>query len=60
MRKFLNKFFGNRSGATAIEYGLIAALVSVGIIAGLQLLGPALNNTFTTVANQVTNANPNP
>ena len=43
----------NESGATAIEYGLIAALISVTIIAALQLTGTNLSNTFTTVANSL-------
>ena len=49
-----------KGGATAIEYGLIAAMISAGIVGSLQLLGPALNNGFTTVATAVTNSNPNP
>ena len=55
--QMLAKFLRNESGATAIEYGLIAALVSVVIIAGLNVLGPALNNTFTNVGNQLNAAN---
>lgn len=43
------KFAADESGATAIEYGLIAALVSVFIIGALQLLGPALEGTFTEI-----------
>ena len=39
----------NRSGATAIEYGLIAALVSVAGIAGFDFLGGSLNGTFESV-----------
>ena len=45
-----SKFVKNDSGATAIEYGLIAALVSVAIIAVLGTLGNNLNATFTNVA----------
>ncbi len=40
----------DESGATAIEYGLIAALVAVAIIAALSLLGTQLSNTFNKVA----------
>lgn len=47
------KFAADESGATAIEYGLIAALVSVVIIAGLQLIGPRLSNAFTSIGNQL-------
>ena len=53
----LNKFLRDESGATAIEYGLIAALVSVVIIAGLNVAGPALNRTFTNVGNALNAAN---
>ena len=44
-----SKFVKNDSGATAIEYGLIAALVSVAIIAVLGSLGDSLNTTFGNV-----------
>lgn len=43
------KFAADESGATAIEYGLIAALVSVAIIAGLQIIGPQLSTTFCSI-----------
>jgi pilus assembly protein Flp/PilA len=39
----------NRKGATAVEYGLIAALVSIGVVTILQDLGASLSNTFSTV-----------
>jgi pilus assembly protein Flp/PilA len=45
------KFLKNESGATAIEYGLIAAGISVAIIAVVQGLGSKLNSTFTSVQN---------
>ena len=44
------RFFKDESGATAIEYGLIAALVSVAIIGILGTLGDNLTSTFTTVS----------
>jgi pilus assembly protein Flp/PilA len=47
----LTKFFADESGATAIEYGLIAAGISVAIIATVAGLGTKLNSTFTTVSN---------
>jgi pilus assembly protein Flp/PilA len=47
------RFVQDDSGATAIEYGLIAALVSVAIIVALGTLGENLNNTFSTVANEL-------
>jgi pilus assembly protein Flp/PilA len=51
MLHFLTKFLRNESGATAIEYGLIAALISVAIIAAVTSVGTNLTNTFTSVAN---------
>jgi pilus assembly protein Flp/PilA len=50
------KFVKDDSGATAIEYGLIAALVSVAIIAMLTTLGTNLNATFKTVADNLATA----
>jgi pilus assembly protein Flp/PilA len=47
--KNLMKFVKDESGATAIEYGLIAAGISVAIIAVVQGLGTKLNTTFTSV-----------
>jgi pilus assembly protein Flp/PilA len=49
----MHRFLKDESGATAIEYGLIAALVSVAIIAMLSLLGNNLNATFKTVADNL-------
>ena len=49
--KTLFRFAKDESGATAIEYGLIAAGISVAIIAVVQGLGKNLNTTFTTVSN---------
>ena len=43
-------------GATAIEYGLIVALVSLAVIVGLNALGPVLGETFTFIATEVENA----
>jgi pilus assembly protein Flp/PilA len=47
--KTLNKFLKDESGATAIEYGLIAAGISVAIITVVSGLGSKLNTTFTSV-----------
>jgi len=47
----LARFLKDESGATAIEYGLIAAGISVAIIAVVQGLGSKLNATFTSVQN---------
>ena len=53
---FIRKLIRDKKGATAIEYGLIAALVAVVIVAGLQVLGPALNQAFEDIGNQVSTA----
>ena len=47
MSKFVTRFLKDESGATAIEYGLIAALIAVAIIVGAGLLGTNLNGIFT-------------
>jgi pilus assembly protein Flp/PilA len=49
MKKLVTRFVNDESGATAIEYGLIAAGISVAIIAVVQGLGSKLNTTFTSV-----------
>ena len=51
MRKIVRNFLKDESGATAIEYGLIAAGISVAIIAVVQGMGPKLAATFTKVSN---------
>lgn len=50
MTRFVSRFLKDESGATAIEYGLIAALVAVAIASVLPTLGGKLSNTFTNVA----------
>lgn len=55
MTNILSRFVKDESGATAIEYGLIAAIVGVGIIAGLDLLQKALDGIFTDVAEKLEN-----
>ncbi len=50
MRVLLNKFIANEDGATAIEYGLIAALIAVVIIGVLGTIGSSLNTKFQAVA----------
>ena len=49
----IRKYLADESGATAIEYGLIAALISVVIIGVLSTLGTRLNAKFTTISNQL-------
>jgi len=55
MSKFFS-FLKDESGATAIEYGLIAAGISVAIITVVNTLGGQLKNTFTNVSTQLGNA----
>ena len=50
MSKYLTKFWKDQSGATAIEYGLIAAGISIAIIAAVQATGTSLKTTFTSVS----------
>ena len=57
MSKLVARFAKDESGATAIEYGLIAALIAVAIIAGAGALGTAINEKFTTISTEVKNAN---
>ncbi|GAB6053821.1 Flp family type IVb pilin [Magnetospira thiophila] len=54
--KTLSKFFRDDSGATAIEYGLIAALVSVAAIGALTAMGGSLSAMFTSVSGQLQTA----
>jgi len=56
MSKFFSRFLRNESGATAVEYGLIAALIGVVIIAGAGALGTALNTKFQNIGDTVSNA----
>ena len=48
--KFINKLARDEQGATAIEYGLIAALIAVAAITAMQSLGNSLNTTFSEVS----------
>lgn len=56
MSKFFARFIKDESGATAIEYGLIAALISVALIAGASTLGGTLNNTFNAISGKMDSA----
>ena len=49
----LTKLWKNEDGATAFEYGLIAALIAVAAIAAMQMVGTSLTKTFTNVATQL-------
>lgn len=53
MSQLLVRFVKNQSGATAIEYGLIAAGISIAIIAVVNGLGTQLNTTFSSVSTQL-------
>ena len=49
MRRYFLKFLSDQSGATAIEYGLIAAGISIAIVAAVNGLGTTLNTQFTSI-----------
>ena len=53
MNNLFTHFVRDESGATAIEYGLIAALIAVVIISAVQAVGTGLSTTFTTVSGKV-------
>ena len=53
MTKFITRFIKDESGATAIEYGLIVALIAVVIITAVTTLGNNLNSTFTEAATKL-------
>jgi pilus assembly protein Flp/PilA len=53
MSQLLSRFWDDQSGATAIEYGLIAAGISVAIIAVVNGLGTRLNTTFGSISTQL-------
>ncbi len=55
----LQSFCRDESGATAIEYGLIAALISVAAIAAMGAMGDSLQTLFNTVAGELNNASGN-
>jgi pilus assembly protein Flp/PilA len=51
--KFFRKLINNEKGATAIEYGLIAALIAVAAITAMGNLGNSLSSTFNEVSNEM-------
>jgi len=53
MNKFVSRFLSDESGATAIEYGLIAALIAVVIVGAVTAVGTNLQGTFNRIANNV-------
>jgi pilus assembly protein Flp/PilA len=50
---FIRKIVRNKKGATAIEYGLIAALIAVAAIAAMKNIGASLGTTFNNVSTQM-------
>lgn len=55
--RFTKRLWSDEKGATAIEYGLLAALVAVAIIVALGVVSDELNNTFTKVSDELITAN---
>ncbi len=53
MKKLIAKIRNAEAGATAIEYGLIAALIAVVLIGSLSALGGNVNKTFTTISEKI-------
>ena len=53
MTKFISKFVRDESGATAIEYGLIAALIAVVIISAVTALGTKISSVFTGISGKL-------
>jgi pilus assembly protein Flp/PilA len=56
MSKFATRFLKDESGATAIEYGLIAALIAVVLVTALQAVGTSLGGAFTKISSTVSSA----
>jgi pilus assembly protein Flp/PilA len=56
MSKFVSRFMKDESGATAIEYGLIAALIAVVLVTALGLIGTGLNEKFDEIQEAINDA----
>ena len=56
MSKFMTRFLKDESGATAIEYGLIAALIAVVLVGALQGVGSSLDGAFNKISTEVSDA----
>ena len=56
MQNFVTRFVKDESGATAIEYGLIAALIAIAIITAVSKVGTSLSTKFNTISTSVDNA----
>jgi pilus assembly protein Flp/PilA len=57
MKNLVTRFIKDESGATAIEYGLIAALISIAVVGTLPLVGSQLVKTFDAIKNALVTAN---
>jgi pilus assembly protein Flp/PilA len=53
MRKLVLRFLGDETGATAIEYAIIAAGISIVIVAAVNSIGTSLNSTFSSISSQL-------
>lgn len=53
MKQWLQKFYRDETGASAVEYGLLVALIAVVIIGAVTLLGQNISNTFNSAANAI-------
>ena len=56
MKTMVEKFFTDDSGATAVEYGLISAIMAVALLSGFGAFSNALNNQFVYLSNTITNS----
>ena len=56
MKTLFYRFLRDESGATAIEYGLIAALIATALISGMTAIGEAINNNMDSTANHLKNS----
>ena len=56
MKSLINRFVKDESGATAIEYGLIAGLLSIVIIAAVSLAGTSISDVFTNISDKLDDA----
>lgn len=56
MSKFVTRFLKDESGATAIEYGLIAALIAVVLVTALKAVGDSLSGAFDKISTEISTA----
>lgn len=56
MKTIFHRFLADESGATAVEYGLITALIAVGLIGGATVLGESINNSMDSMATHLKNS----